>query len=242
MPNMNVPRAGEWFKAGSGVASVEARIRQLEQMVAALETTDEQAVGQVPKQSSFLDVLQNKVKPSPGLDPIGGVNVPNFPFAPATIGAPSPVGQAVQPLSPLGAAGPSMDQRKRALLPHIQQVAQRHGVDPALVTALIQQESGFQPTVTSKAGAQGLMQLMPATAKGLGVTDPADPLQNLDGGVRYLKAQLARFNGNVPMALAAYNAGPNAVAKYDGIPPYKETQHYVRTVLANYLKERNVGA
>ena len=79
------------------------------------------------------------------------------------------------------------------------------------------------------------MQLMPATAKGLGVTDPMDVRQNIEGGVKYVKSMLNRFNGNVILALAAYNAGPNAVKKYDGVPPYKETQNYVRSILANYL-------
>ena len=118
----------------------------------------------------------------------------------------------------------------------VQQNAQAWGVDPALVKAVIANESGFNANATSPVGAQGLMQLMPETAKSLGVSDSYDPAQNVAGGTRYLRGLLDRFNGDVKRAVAAYNAGPGAVEKYDGVPPYRETQNYVSAVLDSYGK------
>lgn len=124
---------------------------------------------------------------------------------------------------------------KSQILDMITKISEKHGVDDKLVKALIRQESGFNPKATSKSGAMGLMQLMPATAKGLGVQDAYNPVQNVEGGVKYLKSMLNRYNGNIILALAAYNAGPGAVDKYSGVPPYAETQNYVKNILANYL-------
>lgn len=119
--------------------------------------------------------------------------------------------------------------------------ANKYGIDPALLKGLIRQESNFNATARSGAGAQGLTQLMPATAKSLGV-DASDPAQAIDGGAKYLKQQLDRFGGDASKALAAYNAGPGAVAKYGGVPPYAETQNYVKNVLAYADQYRGSGA
>ncbi|MDO9379134.1 MAG: transglycosylase SLT domain-containing protein [Nocardioidaceae bacterium] len=108
----------------------------------------------------------------------------------------------------------------------------KHGVDPTLLAAVAKQESGYRPDAVSPAGARGLMQLMPSTARGLGVANSMDPAQAVDGAARLLKDLLGDF-GRVDLALAAYNAGPGAVRRYDGIPPYAETQKYVRAVLAH---------
>jgi hypothetical protein len=112
-------------------------------------------------------------------------------------------------------------------------IAEKHGVDPKLFQALINQESGFNPKAVSPAGAMGLSQLMPKTAKSLGVTDPFNASQNLEGGAKYLAQMMKEFNGDPKLALAAYNAGPGAVKRAGGIPPFQETQDYVKKILGN---------
>lgn len=118
---------------------------------------------------------------------------------------------------------------------NIREASKKYGVDANLIRAVIRQESGYDPRSLSKAGAQGLMQLMPETADALNLSDPWDVTQNIDGGTRFLRDQLSAFDGNLKLALAAYNAGPEAVRRYNNtIPPYAETQDYVTRVLQYY--------
>jgi hypothetical protein len=119
---------------------------------------------------------------------------------------------------------------KEALEPFIQEAATVHGMSPSLIRAVIQTESRFNPLAVSRVGAQGLMQLMPTTARHVGIENPFDPRENILGGTKYLSTLLERFKGNTAKALAAYNAGPTVVARHRGLPPYRETQGYVRKI------------
>ncbi len=126
----------------------------------------------------------------------------------------------------------------------VAELSQEYNVElpESLVLSVIKQESGFNPGARSGAGAEGLMQLMPATAKSMGVFNTMNPYQNLRGGVKYLAMQIQAFDGNIPKALAAYNAGPEAVKRYNGIPPYRETQNYVESIMADYLRQENYNS
>jgi soluble lytic murein transglycosylase-like protein len=152
----------------------------------------------------------------------------------------SPVDERYRHVKRVHQDGPVISPRPRARVPRerdydrlIMQVAARHRVQPGLVKAVIAAESNFKPDAVSRVGAQGLMQLMPATAAALGVERPFGVVENIDGGVRYLRAMLDRY-GDLTRALAAYNAGPKAVDRYRGVPPYRETQAYVKRVLEYY--------
>ena len=185
----------------------------------------------VENKQSFEQVLKSSSKSSFGtllLDPrLKQVN--------ANIIKQAPQVSLNQALIEATAAQTNIPASKSQILNVVSQISKKYDVDENLVKALIKQESGFNPKAKSKAGAMGLMQLMPSTAKNLGVKDPYNMVQNVEGGVKYLKSMLNKYNGNVILALAAYNAGPGAVDKYSGVPPYKETQNYVRSILANYL-------
>ncbi|MGE3909716.1 MAG: lytic transglycosylase domain-containing protein [Chloroflexota bacterium] len=149
-----------------------------------------------------------------------------------------------QRTSPVPTAAPSAPAPRPTLdLPGgfgviVDKAARKYGVDPALIAAVMQTESNFNPEAVSGAGARGLMQLMPATARGLGVTDPSDPLQAVLGGAKLLGQLLEKYNGRTDLALAAYNAGSGAVDKFGGIPPYDETRKYVPLVLSAYERFR----
>lgn len=195
----------------SGEANAKSRILELENYVRSLSPVPEAEL--VTKAKPFVEVLKESA-PKEKAFTINDVDAPPNVF---------------------GALTKKLSWSKDQILDLIDKTAQKHGLDEKLVRALVKQESGFNPNATSKVGAMGLMQLMPATAAGLGVKDAYNPVENVEGGVKYLKSMINRFNGNTILALAAYNAGPNAVAKYNGVPPYKETQNYVKSILAQYL-------
>ncbi len=151
------------------------------------------------------------------------------PTAGCVVSSPSSVGGG----APVGCTESADAERDRYALV-IDRVAMRYGVHPDLIDSLIRIESAFNPRAVSRKGARGLMQLMPKTASLLGIRDAFDPLQNIDGGVRHLRGLLQRYRGNLPLALAAYNAGERPVDQYRGVPPFVETQLYVKQVLWLY--------
>ncbi len=123
---------------------------------------------------------------------------------------------------------------------HVNRYCKAHDMSPALVHAIIKAESDGRRTAVSPKGAEGVMQLMPYTSRQMNVNDPFDPIENVEGGIRYLKELLATFDGDVSHAVAAYNAGPAAVKRYGGIPPYRETRQYVQRVLSLYRKYSSI--
>lgn len=218
-----------------GPEAIRGRIAEIRSKLAGLKqnTGGTGPLEPAPAPRPSLDQFPNLRGSLPGLPTS---RIPNSAFS----GAPGLSGNL--PLDPM-AGGLTLDalsvaSGKEAWLPAVREVAANYGLDPALFESLVEQESAFNPLAVSRAGAKGLTQLMPATAKMLGVSDPFDPIQNLDGGAKYLSQMLEQFGGDERLALAAYNAGPGAVKKSGGVPPYTETQNYVAKIMAKTAERR----
>jgi soluble lytic murein transglycosylase-like protein len=189
-----------------GAQAAEARIAQLQALIA---QAGQSALGRSPETSAATSAPTEGTSFSSALAQAGST--------------PTAYASSFQPALAEG--------QSSAFETQINQAAQRYGLDPAVLHGLIQQESGFDPSARSSAGAAGLTQLMPGTASSMGVVDPMNPTESIEGGARYLSGLMSRFGGNTTEALAAYNAGPGAVEQFGGVPPYSETQTYVAKVL-----------
>ncbi len=218
-----------------GPEAIRGRIAEIRSKIAGLKqnTGGTGPLEPAPAPRPSLETFPNLQGRLPGLPT---ARIQNSAFS----GAPGLSGN--MPLDPM-AGGLSLSSLstaagREAWLPAVREIAANHGLDPALFESLVEQESAFNPSAVSRAGAQGLTQLMPATAKMLGVSDSLDPIQNLDGGARYLSQMLKQFGGDEKLALAAYNAGPGAVRKHGGVPPYTETQNYVAKIMAKTTERR----
>ncbi len=209
-------------QALSGVPAGElALMQRVQQLQVLIESTRQVASGMPASALSSASAAQGSAAPASATDFASALQA-------ATTTTSSPEGDANGVAEPSGVSGEGEGASYAAL---VDQAAARNGVDPAVLHGLIQQESGFDPSATSGAGAAGLTQLMPGTASSLGVADPLDPAESIEGGARYLSEMMSRFGGNTADALAAYNAGPGAVQQYGGVPPYAETESYVSKVL-----------
>lgn len=193
----------------TGIERVTARISEIEAKISQLSGAAEQPSG---GGGSFAQAL-NSAQNAPTSAGESTNNLPPLPVAPD--------GETVRPLPASSAS---------QFAPLVQQSAGKYGVDPGLVSAVIQAESGGNPSAVSSAGAMGLMQLMPETVSESGIDNPFDPAENIDAGTRKLSGLLNEYGGNVDLALAAYNAGKGAVQRYGGVPPYRETQTYIRRI------------
>lgn len=213
------------FINSSSKAQAFSRINELNQYINSFYPTQKAEVGS--QLSAFQEVLAESKKEIPSNSVFEIDAPPNIKVNKKI--TPRPFGSLSKLIEK-----PAADS-KEAILGYIEEASEKYNVDPKLIQALIKQESGFNPNAVSKAGAKGLMQLMPKTALSLGVKDAFNPKENIEGGVKYLSQMLDKYHGNKILALAAYNAGPGAVDKFSGVPPYKETQNYVKSILANYL-------
>jgi soluble lytic murein transglycosylase-like protein len=161
------------------------------------------------------------------------VAAPRLPEETVSPGDARPDAQAVPPPATASDIPGTRKAIRRRIDQAVRNASRRYGLSAGLIRSVIRHESNFDPQARSPAGAQGLMQLMPATAQELGVSDPFDIQQNIDGGSRYLRHMLDQFDGDLRKALAAYNAGPGTVRRYGGVPPYPETRNYVRKVMSS---------
>jgi soluble lytic murein transglycosylase-like protein len=214
--------------AGAGELAVAQRVQQLQALI---ETAREVAAGGVAATASPpAGTSASPSAPGAGADFASQLQSATGAGTSSALGvAGTPTLSSYSAYAPLaqGASGEAGGEYESL----IDEAAARNGLDPAVLHGLIQQESGFDPSATSSAGASGLTQLMPGTASSLGVADPLNPAESIEGGARYLGQLMHQFGGNTEDALAAYNAGPGAVEQYGGTPPYAETQSYVGKVL-----------
>ena len=184
--------------------------------------------GPIPRSAHLLSVQAALDRARPFASPLSAGDAPSLPVRATPARPPTPLSGAP------GGLGPRRPPASPAPAPFddlIREAARQEQIDPALVRAVVKAESNFDPKAVSPAGAKGLMQLMDSTARSLGVTDSLDPSQNVAGGAKYLKQLLQRYGGDRTKAVAAYNAGPGAVDRCGGVPPYAETQAYVQRVL-----------
>lgn len=230
--------AGDGHMQNAPAATQQTFQQLLQQMIEMLVVEETSALSTLDETSAFSALgTVNAGMTSPLLTPSLNASLstllpllPNFQGASLTgasdpFAAPNLYAQNAQPT--VGATQRSA----RSVEPYVQAASTKYHLPANLLNAVIEQESGYQQNAVSSQGALGLMQLMPATAQTLGVSNPFDPAQNIDGGAHYLRQLLDKFNGSVPLALAAYNAGPAAVQQHGGIPPYPETQAYVADIL-----------
>ncbi len=207
----------------AGIAANELAVAQrVAQLEALIESAGQVVTGAAPASSGA--IASGAASPSSGF-----ASALQTATTADAAGAPGTSNAAYQPLTQASPAGAESGEYESL----IDQAAARNGLDPAVLHGLIQQESGFDPNAASSAGAAGLTQLMPGTASSLGVANPLNPAESIEGGARYLGEMMSKFGGNTSDALAAYNAGPGAVEQYGGVPPYAETQSYVSKVLGD---------
>ncbi|MGY4689541.1 lytic transglycosylase domain-containing protein [Salibacterium sp. K-3] len=195
------------------------------------------ANGRSPAVSSFLTPFQTYLEQAMTSSGTSAVGTPSEPGDSLFLNAGQSAHYFASPEPPVSSSTYAAEEKLSSSGDYtsaIQTNAEKYGVDPDLIRAVIEQESDFNPEARSHAGAMGLMQLMPGTANYLNVKDPYNPAENIEGGTKYLKQMLDKYDGDTTMALAAYNAGPGNVDRYDGIPPFSETQSYVPSVLNNY--------